>query len=85
MPSAVATAETYWGQALSSPHGLGLTVSSPQRAKAQLYAARRRLLPSIPRLEAFTIRTSPVNPAYELWLVYDPTKDPTPPTSDPPP
>lgn len=86
MSSAALKAQTYWGQALATPHGLGLTVSDPARAKGQLYAARRALLPAIPKLEAYTIRTSPDNPAFELWLLYDPTKDPTlasAPPSDP--
>ena len=77
MPTATATAEQFWLQATAQPIGLGLTVSNPAQAKNHLYAARRALLPRIPKLAAYTIRTSPDNPAFELWLIYDPTQDPT--------
>lgn len=83
--SAVDAATTFWLEALASPLGVGLTVSDPGRAKTQLYTARKRLLPRFPKLEAFTIRTSPEHPAYELYLLYDPAKDPTREASHAPP
>lgn len=67
--SAIATASRYWLVANAEPIGLGLIVDDPGRAKTQLYAARKKLLPQLPTLDNFTIRTSPINPAFEIWLL----------------
>lgn len=67
MAHAVDVAKTYWMQAIEEKIGLALIVSDPARAKSQLYAARK-LLP-IPDLANYEIRTSPINPAYELWII----------------
>lgn len=67
MAHAVDVAKTYWMRAIEEPIGLALIVSDPARAKSQLYAARK-LLP-IPDLANYEIRTSPTNPAYELWII----------------
>lgn len=67
MAHAVDVAKTYWMQAIEEKIGLALIVSDPARAKSQLYAARK-LLP-IPDLANYEIRTSPTNPAYELWII----------------
>lgn len=67
--TALDTATQYWLSAINQPIGLGLIVSDPGRAKTQLYAARKKLLPSLPSLASFSIRTSPVNPSFELYLL----------------
>lgn len=71
MTSAVDIAVQYWLQALAQPFGLGLTVSSPIRAKTQLYAAKKKLEERGTDLSNFTIRTSPRAPATELFILRD--------------
>lgn len=76
--SALALAKQYWLQADAEPVGLGLIVSDPRTAKQQLYSARRELLPQLPSLNSITIRTSPHNPAFELWLLKEDPPVPKP-------
>lgn len=68
--SATQVALQYWLAAIEQPIGLGLNVSDPAAAKRQLYAARSAADPTLREsLDQFTIRTSPRNPAGELFLV----------------
>lgn len=69
MTAAVDIACQYWLSLVNEPIGMGLVVSDPFTAKTQLYQARRKLTEKgFLGLDQFTIRTSPVNPATELWI-----------------
>lgn len=67
--SALEHAKSFWRQALTQPHGLGLIVTDVRRAKQQLYAARKALEDDRLDLSNWSIRTSPLQPAAELWLM----------------
>lgn len=71
------TPSTLWYEAFAHPPGIKVKVSDPNRAKTVLYTARAKLRdPDIAHLE---IRTSPLDPKGELWIVNpgDPTlRDP---------
>ena len=58
---------TFWYEALASKFGIVLAVSDPALAKARLYAVRKEN--GDPDLDAVSIRTSPLLPSEELWLV----------------
>ncbi|WCD44126.1 hypothetical protein Kuura_048 [Caulobacter phage Kuura] len=67
--SAIDAAIPHWQRALTSTHGWGLKVSDPAAAKRQLYAARKILATCGFDLSDWSIRTSPADPAGELWLL----------------
>lgn len=66
------TANQIWLTALQSPFGVGVVVTDMMRAKAQLYNARKRMIEKgVPGLDKFRIKTSPSNPASQLYIVKD--------------
>lgn len=70
MTSATDLACSYWLTALSEPVGLGLVVSDPGKARGQLAAAKRKLIEKgVTGLDLFNVRTSPVQPACEIWIM----------------
>ncbi len=76
MAAALAVARTFWLQAANSPHGIGVIVTDPARARHQLYKAREQLQETGIDLSNFAIRTSPDMPAAELWLIRTPRTAP---------
>lgn len=69
--------------AMSAPFGVGVIASDISRAKTALYAARKRLAERGIDASALTIRTSPENPAFELYILRDRTREtPQPATPD---
>lgn len=79
MTSAIAVAEATLMEALAHPIGIGCIVTDPQRAKTSLYAARSKLMAAgMSKAELLTIRTSPDNPACELWIINQPEPEPPP-------
>lgn len=59
---------TYWYNALNSPLGWGIRTSDPVRVKQLLYSARTAA--NDPSLAHLQIRTSPLDPTGELWIVH---------------
>jgi len=57
----------FWYQAASSPLGVELTVSDPEKVKQLLYRARASS--TDPSLHEYTIKTAPLNPGGALWIV----------------
>ena len=57
----------FWYAALNSPRGVVLAVSDTTLAKQRLYQARAKS--GDPDLVGIAIRTSPVLPKEELWLI----------------
>lgn len=56
-----------WYAAYANPPGVKVKVSDPNRAKTMLYTTRAKLRdPDIMHLE---VRTSPLDPRNELWIV----------------
>lgn len=56
-----------WYAAYANPPGVKVKVADPNRAKTVLYTARAKLRdPDIAHLE---VRTSPIDPKGELWIV----------------
>jgi hypothetical protein len=64
-PSAIATG--WWYDALHSPLGTYLQTPAKDQLLALLYKTRKQL--DDPALSRITIRSSPRDPAGELWLV----------------
>ena len=56
-----------WHRALKARCGIVLQTNDPQRAKVELYEARKNLLPDLPELAEFSILSSPTSQT-ELWL-----------------
>ncbi len=69
MALALAFARTIWLTAANEPVGLGIVVTDIPRARNQLYRAREQLQEAGTDLSNFHIRTSPDNPACELWII----------------
>lgn len=68
--NSMARAQQIWVEASAERIGLGLVVSDPRRAKTQLYSARKLLISKgHTHLASFVIRTSPEEPACQLWLI----------------
>lgn len=72
-------ASIVWYSAYANPPGVKVKVSDPARAKTLLYTARAKL--KDPDLAHLEVRTSPTDPAGEIWVVNpadpgltDPTK-----------
>jgi len=60
----------FWLAALREPIGVGIVVTDPTRARRTLGDARKKLTENhIAGLDNYTIRTSPANPASELWII----------------
>lgn len=76
MGAAIDHAVSIWLQAANSPFGVGLIVTDPNRARHSLYRARDALSANGLDLSNYTIRTSPDNPAYELWVIRTPRTNP---------
>lgn len=70
MSSALQQALSIWHRALTHPIGVGIRTRDPRAARSLLYNARANS--GIPQLNGIAIRTSPVNPSGELWLLRDP-------------
>lgn len=70
------TPSLVWYTAYANPPGVKVRVSDPNRAKTLLYAARAKL--KDPDLTPLEIKTSPTNPAGEIWVVNpEATTDPS--------
>ncbi len=69
----------YWYQAIQSPHGIEITVSDQNKAKALLYAARKEAHDAL--LETISIRVPPNKPD-KLWLVHNGRKESPLPTAE---
>ena len=63
----MAAADTFFYQALASPIGIVLEVSSVEAAIQQFVLARKRLADDV--LADIEVRRSPINPTSEIWLV----------------
>jgi len=67
-----------WSLALNQPLGLYLRTPDPHRLKNHLYAARAKApLHLKPQFDRIQLRTSPMRPTEELWLVNPPPEDDT--------
>lgn len=72
MPTAADTATQIWMAATQHPLGIGVVVTDMARAKVQLYTARKRLMArGVVGLDKYKIKTSPLNPASELYIIKD--------------
>lgn len=63
-------AAALWLEAYAQPIGYKLLTTDPVRAKTLLYNTRTRLRDRFPQLASMTIRTSPTNPALEVWIMH---------------
>lgn len=59
---------TEWYAALHHPLGRYLRTTDPTRLKSALYAARQAA--QDPALLTLTVRTSPRDPANEIWIIH---------------
>lgn len=57
----------FWYAALGSPHGIYLRSPDVVRLKTMLYTARGKALD--PSLSTLIVRTSPMRPRDELWIM----------------
>lgn len=70
MSNAVNTAKAIWMAATQHPLGVGIVVTDPVRARVQLYTSRRELSRAgVEGLDNYTVRTSPLDPACQLWII----------------
>lgn len=58
----------FWLAALETPCGIAISTDDPMLLKGKLYAARKS--ESDPRLHQLRIRSSPVAPKTEIWIVH---------------
>lgn len=66
IPAYLAALIPLFDRALQSPHGIQLTVSNPDRAKARLYKART--IWGDPLYDSIAITTSRREPTTKIWL-----------------
>lgn len=60
-------ATAFWYNALHEPLGLWIKTTDPNKLKSLLYTARQRS--GDPVLMSLAIRTSPMDPKGEIWII----------------